>query len=280
MLARRIATAAVLIALISAALFLLPPRAFGAALLIVVVIAANEWASLARFVGANAIAFVALIGIVGLALLFGLPRDDEMLRNRVVLTICGVATLFWIFVAPPWVVLRWPTRSRVALALVGLIVLIGAWLALVELKTYSPWLVLAAMAIVWIADTAAFFGGRAFGRRKLAPEVSPGKTWEGVCFAITAVALYALLLAPLAGDAGFRGAVGMTSIATWIAFAAALAAVSIVGDLFESLLKRHAGVKDSGRLLPGHGGVLDRTDALLAAMPPAAVAAVLFLQKH
>ena len=280
MLARRIATAVVLIALISAALFLLPPRAFGVALLVVVVIAAHEWASLARFVGANAIGFVVVIGIIGLALLFGLPGHDETLRHRVVFTICGVATLFWIFVAPLWVVLRWPARSRIVLALVGAIVLIGAWLALVELKTYSPWLVLAAMAIVWIADTAAFFGGRAFGKHKLAPEVSPGKTWEGVYFAIAAVALYALLLAPLAGDAGYRGALGVTSIATWVAFAAALAAVSVVGDLFESLLKRHAGVKDSGQLLPGHGGVLDRTDALLAAMPPAAVAAVLFVQKH
>src|SRR5205823_6242083 len=131
----------------------------------------------------------------------------------------------------------------------------------------------------WIADTATYFGGRAFRRRKLAPEVSPGKTWEGVYFGIAAAVLYALVLAPFAQTWGYRGAIGAAAVALWVAFAAALAAISVVGDLFESLLKRHAGVKDSGRLLPGHGGVLDRTDALLAAMPPAALAALFFLHR-
>jgi phosphatidate cytidylyltransferase len=135
------------------------------------------------------------------------------------------------------------------------------------------------MAIVWIADTAAYFTGRKFGRRKLAPEVSPGKSWEGVYGAWVAVAVYAALLVPFADDAGFRFAVTAPAIAAWIAFAVALASVSVIGDLFESLLKRHAGVKDSGSVLPGHGGVLDRTDALLAAMPIAAIAAQAFLAK-
>jgi phosphatidate cytidylyltransferase len=135
------------------------------------------------------------------------------------------------------------------------------------------------MAIVWIADTAAYFTGRAIGRRKLAPLVSPGKSWEGVYGAWVAVAIYAALLVPFADEAGFRFPVTAIAIAAWIAFVVALAAVSVVGDLFESLLKRHAGVKDSGNVLPGHGGVLDRTDALLAAMPIAAVAAQVFLAK-
>jgi phosphatidate cytidylyltransferase len=184
-----------------------------------------------------------------------------------------------VIVAPPWIALRWPVRSPFALVVAGWIVLIGVWLALVELQVRSPWLVLAAMAVVWIADTAAYFAGRAFGQRKLAPQVSPGKTWEGVYGALIAVAIYALALVPLAARAGFRQPVDVASVTLWVAFAAALAAISVVGDLFESLLKRHAGVKDSGHVLPGHGGVLDRADALLAAMPPAALAALFFLPK-
>jgi len=131
---------------------------------------------------------------------------------------------------------------------------------------------------VWIADTAAYFSGRAFGRRKLAPQVSPGKTWEGVYGGLAAVGLYALALVPLAAEGGFKGVVAPLSVIVWIALALALAALSVVGDLCESLLKRQAGVKDSGRLLPGHGGVLDRIDALLAAMPAAALLAIAFLR--
>jgi len=139
--------------------------------------------------------------------------------------------------------------------------------------------VLAAMATVWIADTAAYFSGRAFGRRKLAPQISPGKTWEGVYGALVAVAVYALCLVPFAREAGFGAVVGAPAIAAWVGFALLLAGLSVFGDLFESLLKRHAGVKDSGNLLPGHGGVLDRVDALMAAMPLAALAAQWFLVK-
>ena len=133
------------------------------------------------------------------------------------------------------------------------------------------------MAIVWIADTAAYFAGRRFGRHKLAPQISPGKTWEGAYGAMFAVVAYALLLLPLASSAQSAPAVDAASVTLWVLFAIALTALSIVGDLHESLLKRRAGVKDSGALLPGHGGVLDRTDALLAAMPPVALAASAFL---
>ena len=125
----------------------------------------------------------------------------------IVLSVCGVATVFWLVVAPPWLAVRWKATSPLAMAIVGWIVLIGAWVAVVELQARSPWLVLAAMAIVWIADTAAYFTGRAFGKRRLAPEVSPGKTWEGVYGALAAVAVYALLLVPLAAAGGYPDAV-------------------------------------------------------------------------
>ena len=278
MLGRRILTAAVLIALVLAALFLLSPRAFGVVLLLVVLVAAHEWAKLVGWNGGRALLFVGVLLFSGMALLFGPFSLSRGFPDAVVLSICGGATVFWMLIAPPCVVRRWLPRSPIALAFVGWIVLSGAWVALVELKAHSPGLVLAAMAIVWIADTAAYFGGRTFGRHKLAPEVSPGKTWEGVYFGVAAVGIYALALAPFAASAGYAGDVDGRSLALWVAFAVALAAISVVGDLFESLLKRHAGVKDSGRLLPGHGGALDRTDALLAAMPPAALAALVFLR--
>jgi phosphatidate cytidylyltransferase len=182
-------------------------------------------------------------------------------------------------VAPFWVKRRWPTNGKWTMLTCGWIVLIGAWVALVELQSRSPWLVLAAMAIVWIADTAAYFCGRAFGRRKLAPQISPGKTWEGVFGGLAAVAVYALCLVSFAREAGFVPAIGALAVAVWLGLALLLTSISVIGDLFESLLKRHAGVKDSGNLLPGHGGVLDRIDALLAAMPLAALAAQLFLVK-
>jgi phosphatidate cytidylyltransferase len=276
MLSTRIVTALIALAAVLAALFLLPPRAFAVALLLVMAAAAHEWGALARFGRAGTLGFVAVLLATG-GLLIHAGAGGGHGDTRVSLAVCAVATLFWVLVATPWVVRRWPPRSHIALALSGWVVLLGAFVALAELKARSPWLVLAAMAIVWIADTAAYFSGRAFGRRKLAPHVSPGKTWEGVYGALGAVALYSLALVPLARAGGYTGPLEAPTIAVWLAFAVAVAALSVVGDLFESWLKRNAGVKDSGSLLPGHGGVLDRIDALLAAMPPVALAALLAL---
>jgi phosphatidate cytidylyltransferase len=276
MLSTRIVTALIALLVVLAALFLLPPRGFALALLVVLAFAAREWGALARLGRAGTTAFIAVLLAAGLALVYaGATRADT--AAALALAVCAGATLFWVLIATPWVVRRWPPRSPLGLALSGWIVLLGAFVALTELQARSPWLVLAAMAIVWIADTAAYFSGRAFGRRKLAPQVSPGKTWEGVYGALAAVALYSLALVPLARSAGYAGTLDAASVLLWLAFVVAVAALSVVGDLFESWLKRNAGVKDSGSLLPGHGGVLDRIDALLAAMPPIALAALLAL---
>jgi phosphatidate cytidylyltransferase len=280
MLSTRILTAALALAVVLAALFLLRPLYFALLVLLVIAAAADEWARLARFAPLSRASFVGVVVVAALALLFapaaGFARGWP---DAIVLGVCGVATAFWLLVATPWVVQRWPMRTGPALMIAGFIVLLGAFVALAELEARSPWLVLAAMAIVWIADTAAYFSGRAFGRRKLAPQVSPGKTWEGVYGALAAVAIYALALIPLAAAAGYAGALSVATVALWLAFLVAVAALSVVGDLFESWLKREAGVKDSGSLLPGHGGVLDRIDALLAAMPPLAVMALIVLPK-
>lgn len=278
-LATRVATAVVLVPAVLVALFALPPAGWALAVLVVLALAAREWARLSGFVGGGGSAYAAAIAVAGLALLF-LPaaRFDAGWPAPVVIAACGAATLFWLAVATPWVLRRWTPGSRARLALIGAVILLGAFVALVELQARSPWHVLAAMAIVWIADTAAYFAGRAFGRRKLAPLVSPGKTWEGVWGGLAAVAAYALALVPVARAAGYDGPGGALAVLSWIMIALSLAALSVVGDLYESWLKRCAGVKDSGALLPGHGGVLDRTDALLAAMPPAALAAHFLLR--
>jgi phosphatidate cytidylyltransferase len=275
----RILTALVIVPLVLAALLLLPPRGWGVAILGVTLVAAYEWSRLCGFTRARQWVFMAVILGVGGCLLF-LPAAgfSRGWPTTIVLAGCGLSGLFWILVAPEWVARRWPTTAASVMVWTGWVVLIGAWMALVELQARSSWLVLAAMAIVWIADTAAYFSGRAFGRRKLAPEISPGKTWEGVFGAMSAVALYAFLLltfAPVMPVPPLRP----LEIAACIGYTLLIAGVSVVGDLLESLMKRHAGVKDSGKLLPGHGGVLDRTDALLAAMPLVAVAVQLFVAK-
>jgi phosphatidate cytidylyltransferase len=139
------------------------------------------------------------------------------------------------------------------------------WLALVRLQP-TPWALLVVMSVVWIADTAAYFAGKSFGRNKLAPQISPGKTWEGAFGAMAAVAVYygvLLLLEPQ--QRYFNGIAGLGVFLL-------ILVLSIEGDLFESWMKRQAGVKDSGQLLPGHGGILDRIDGLTATMPLAALA--------
>ena len=277
-LATRVVTAAVLVVAVLCALFLLPPFAWGLVVLGVVTAGAHEWGRLIGFTGGRLLLFVGatLLGGGGL-LIAATPAAGSGWPHAIVNVACGLATLFWIGMGTPSVLLNWQPSSALARAVIGVIVLLGAFVAVVELQARSPWLVLAAMAIVWIADTAAYFAGRRFGRHKLAPQISPGKSWEGAWGGMAAVVIYALLLVPLALRGGWQGAVDASAVAVWIAFVVVVAALSIIGDLHESLLKRRAGVKDSGTLLPGHGGVLDRTDALLAAMPAVALAALVFL---
>jgi phosphatidate cytidylyltransferase len=276
MLKTRVLTAVILIPLVLAALFGLDTRSWGVLTLIVVSIAASEWARLAAFTAPGSVLFVIATMAIGLCLLF-LPGSGFMTGSgwpeSVVLSVCGTATLFWLLIIPPWLYLGWRVTSGVVLAAIGWLVLIATWVAMVQIQGRSPGMLLALMAIVWIADTAAYFAGRRFGRRKLAPSISPGKTWEGVYGALFAVGAYALVLLPLAARSGYAQALSVGAVVAWVALVLLLAAMSVTGDLFESLLKRQRGVKDSGHVLPGHGGVLDRIDALTAAMPAAALVA-------
>jgi phosphatidate cytidylyltransferase len=152
----------------------------------------------------------------------------------------------------------------------GVLLLAGAWWAVLALYRVSSLFLFSALAVVWVADIAAYFAGRAFGRRKLAVRISPGKTWAGVVGAVVAV-LAVAVLAWLVWPQGeiFSNLLLARAPLLALPLLAVLVALSIVGDLFESLLKRQAGVKDSSHLLPGHGGVLDRIDALLPVLPAA-----------
>jgi len=275
MLWTRILTALVLIPSTLAALFWLSPRGWGAVTLVVIAIAALEWADLVGWGRTSAFVFVGATFLTGLALLFAPDgfRTGTGWPEAVPLVACGAATLFWLFAAPAWLATARQSRPRAVLALTGWLVLLATWIAVVQLQARSPWLLLALMAVVWIADTAAYFTGRALGRHKLAPQISPGKSWEGVFGALIATGLYALALLRFAPESGYGEAPSLAASLGWVVLILALTALSIVGDLFESLLKRQRGVKDSGKLLPGHGGVLDRIDALLAAMPAAALIA-------
>ena len=169
------------------------------------------------------------------------------------------AVLFWVIIAPLWLARGVSLQHRIALLAAGFIILVPAALALAALP---PLQVLAVLVLVWVADTAAYFVGRGWGRRKLAPSISPGKTWEGAWGGIAGALAYAIICG------GFAGGVAWVPL---VAGAALAAALSIVGDLFESAAKRQAGVKDSGTLLPGHGGILDRIDSATATLPLAAL---------
>ena len=273
MLKTRILTAVVLIPLVLFALFGLGARGWGVVTLAIVVLAAGEWAGLSRFGQIGSLLFVVATLLIGAGLLFATAGGfsaDQGWPELVGVLVCGAATLFWVLIAPPWLYFGWRVESQPLLALVGLLLLIATWVAVVQVRVRSPGLLLALMAVVWVADTAAYFTGRRFGRHKLAPSISPGKTWEGVYGGLVAVALYALALLAFAPGQLAHEVTARAAVA-WVAVALLLVIMSIVGDLFESHMKRQRGVKDSGRLLPGHGGVLDRIDALIAAMPGAAL---------
>ena len=258
MLLTRVITAVVLLLVLLPALFWLPPQAWEVAVFLVLLVAAWEWGRLAGFAGARMAMYVT--ASAGLALVLHLlvlhaPRASY-----------GLSFLFWL-VAVPLMFCRGFRPRGVLAGLAGWCVLLPFAWALIDLRSLGPWLLISVMGLVWVADTAAYFTGKSFGRRKLAPSISPGKTWEGVAGAVAGVALY-LAVNLLLGNPLLDGT------NAWLAAAAAgllLTAVSVLGDLFESAMKRAAGMKDSSSLLPGHGGVLDRVDALTAALPVAAL---------
>ena len=272
MLRQRVLTALVLVALLLGSL--MTARAWPFAMLTLVLMAAGgwEWGRLNQAGPALALAMGAAVAVGG-ALAFAAGWSTQ------------APALLWWWVLALWVAggalaLRsgpaaWPQLPRAARWLLGLVALWAAWLALAQARAIGINFMLSVLCLVWMADVAAYFGGRAFGRRKLAPSISPGKSWEGVWSGAAGVLLLALLWVWLDGRIGVDGPslysrllmqLGLVGL---VGALLVLCGLSVVGDLIESLVKRAAGAKDSSRLLPGHGGVLDRVDALLPVLPAA-----------
>ncbi|MCB1898116.1 phosphatidate cytidylyltransferase [Cognatazoarcus halotolerans] len=260
MLKTRIITAVVLVTFFAGLLFFASPFQWMLFAAAVAAIGAWEWGALIR--AATAFRYAYAFGIA-LIVLFLAPSGLSGLGEVVARTSFVVSGSFWLLVVPFWLRNRWRFDSVLVGAGVGVILLVPTALALILLRQSGAWILLAVMAAVWVADIGAFFVGRRFGRIKLAPMISPGKSREGAYGAIMAVWIYGALVLVM----GFRVALGPVEWLAFLAVLAVLTVVSIMGDLFESLAKRQAGVKDSGTILPGHGGVLDRIDSLTSALP-------------
>ncbi|MDH4235184.1 MAG: phosphatidate cytidylyltransferase [Gallionella sp.] len=269
MLKLRVITAVILLVLFLLALFALP--VFGWAALVVAVVAqgASEWSRLSKLTGRRAYVF----WILTLAMMLGLAWfDARHLAEQQVsihLLVYAVSALLWLIVVPSWLMMGWKVEQPLLMALTGWAVLVPTGLALMDLRNAypSPWILLFVIGLVAAADISAYFAGRKFGKNKLAPSISPGKTWEGVAGAMLGVSVYVVLVWSFSPYFSERQLLPILLLASWW-----WVVLAVIGDLFESAIKRQAGVKDSGTLLPGHGGLLDRIDALTSTLPLAALA--------
>jgi phosphatidate cytidylyltransferase len=255
MLKNRLITAMILGAVFLGALFFLPNLAWALFLLVFILAGAWEWGGLVGYSRGGKIVFLVTTAAFAALLLPGLP-GMELWNMRLSALLLLNATLFWAVLMPLWLAHRWRIGGRIAPVLVGWLLLLPPWIALLNLRHIGPQLVLVVMLTVALADSAAYFSGKRFGKHKLAPQISPGKTWEGLIGALIAVTLFAGALC-LWKNFSLWLVVGFLTIVI----------LSVIGDLFESLIKRHAGKKDSGSILPGHGGVMDRIDGLTSTLP-------------
>ena len=272
MLKTRVITALVLLAVLLPILVLLPANYIGAFCLLALLAAAWEWSRLLAPEAGRAAWLYALFCLAIILFLLGMQNASWQFALLL------LAVIFWFFIAP-FMLAKGMSLSleklRPFYVVLGLILLPAAWFALVFLRELGLIFLLSSMALVWVADIGAYFVGKAFGKHKLAVQISPGKSIEGgigglmLCYAYAFLCVYFLPFeSTLFGAWAIRfGWIPMFLMVT------VLTAFSILGDLFESQMKRLAGVKDSSHLLPGHGGVLDRVDALIPAMPIAALLA-------
>ena len=266
MLRTRIITALVLLAILLPALFYADPTPFGIVALVMIAAATWEWGRLNQMGQAGACG----LALVAAALCTAMWQAGWLARPSLTLwTLAGGA---WVLAAVLLIrggVPGWAPIPRLLRIVGGLLALCLAWLAVVQARVIGIGFLLSVLTLVWMADVGAYAAGRSFGRRKLAPAISPGKSWEGVYGGAVGVLLLAAGWVLVDGPSGNNLFSRLWAGMPWLMPLAVLflCAMSVVGDLVESLIKRSAGVKDSSRLLPGHGGVLDRVDALLPTVP-------------
>jgi phosphatidate cytidylyltransferase len=252
MLKTRLITSLVLFLTIGAAYVYLPPLYWALLVLAVTSIAAWEWAGLSKFNKPFSFIYSGFVLLLGLFVILYTPQ----LMQIVIVWAVLASTIFWLLIVPFLLAFTPTINNRFIMAVLGLIVIIPFGLTMIALREINPLLLVVFAMTVWIADSAAYFAGKRFGKHKLASSISPGKTWEGVLGAFFAILIYASLLSYL------------THQSYWFVLVfLGVMALSIMGDLFESMIKRQADVKDSSHLLPGHGGVLDRVDGLTSSLP-------------
>lgn len=270
MLKLRVITAVVLLVLFLLALFALPDFGWVIFVIVVVMQGASEWSRLAKFDSAKGYIFWALT----LATMLGLAWFDTNYsigqQAALHLLVYAVSALLWLIVVPTWLIAGWKVERPWLMALTGWAVLIPTGLAMQDLRAIDPWILLLVMGLVAAADISAYFAGRRFGKNKLAPSISPGKTWEGVAGAMLGVSIYVVAVWSINQNLRQHDVLPILLLASWW-----WVGLAVIGDLFESAIKRQAGVKDSGALLPGHGGLLDRIDALTSTLPLAALVIIL-----
>ncbi len=248
---QRILTGLALGGVFLASLLSLPTTAWAALMLLIVGLGAWEWAGLVKQDDRARLIYTLATPLLTLAVTLYVPRE----------VIASLAALFWLLLAPLWLARGWPIAGGPGGALLGWLLLIPTGFAAIHLHDHSPLFLLACILLAVIADSAAYFSGRRFGKHKLAPRISPGKSWEGAIGAALAIAVYVVLISV------FAWRESLIHSAALLGYAMILFVASILGDLFESHAKRQAGIKDSGHWLPGHGGVLDRIDSLSAVLP-------------
>ncbi|MHB1199715.1 MAG: phosphatidate cytidylyltransferase [Polaromonas sp.] len=276
MLKQRVITAMVLLAILLPALFYKTPFPFAAVSLLLIAAGAWEWG---RLNGVSPIGSVGLAAVCVLA--SGLSWYGGLLEKSLPL-LWTTASAVWVL-AGGWLLRKgvpgWPRIPKAFRLAGGLVALWLAWLAVAQARVIGIPFLLSVLLLVWVADIFAYVAGRALGGRfskgKLAPSISPGKSWEGVWGGMAGVVALSLVWVFLGGETLYSGLVQRHGIAVMLLAVVFLAAMSVVGDLVESLIKRSAGVKDSSSLLPGHGGMLDRIDALLPTLPLAMMLATL-----
>lgn len=257
MLRLRIITALIIGPIALACVFLLPHFEFSVFVAAVITVSAWEWANLARLSGIYRYLYAGLTGLMLIAAWF-VPPEILLMAS----IIWWVAALGFVTGYPRW---NQVWSSTLVILVIGLVVLVSAFVALVTLKRYedSSYLICLTFFLVWGADTGAYFSGRAFGQRKLAPRVSPGKSWEGFFGGLITAVLIALGMTLYAGKPSLMSAEGVLFILACVLVSLA----SVLGDLTISMFKRNRDIKDTSNLLPGHGGFLDRIDSLLSAVP-------------
>ena len=259
MLKQRIITALFLLPIVVGSILLLPVDFFAIVWAVIMSIAAYEWLKLSGIKNKTSL-------LAGLVVLNGVFAASIWLNPSFAVPFEWLILIVWLFVIVSFTgdpVARLQKCGTVSYSTIGIatgtLVIFPTWMAMVLLHQHNPWMVLYVFGIVWVADTGAYFSGKAFGKNKLAPAISPGKSWEGVWGALLAIVIYSTVVSMLWLNYDQSWLFVLISVVAAIA--------SVAGDLLESVFKRAHGVKDSGTILPGHGGVMDRLDSIMAAAP-------------